>query len=139
VVFWFGELDFWGGGHILIFAYEKMTRECAFMEKLTIREKAEVLRQLGHPVRLAILEELMKGGKCVTDIRDLLDVPQPNVSQHLTVLRQQRIVDFTEDGKLRCYFLRRPSFVRGLFDFISGSYPEVEKEEKDEPVACCSN
>jgi ArsR family transcriptional regulator len=109
------------------------------MEKLTIREKAEVLRQLGHPVRLAILEELMKGGKCVTDIRDLLDVPQPNVSQHLTVLRQQRIVDFTEDGKLRCYFLRRPSFVRALFDFISGSYPEVLKEEKDEPVACCSN
>ena len=109
------------------------------METLTIREKAEVLRQLGHPIRLAILEELMKGGKCVTDIRDLLEVPQPNISQHLSVLRQQRIVDFTEDGKLRCYFLRRPALVHALFDFISGSYPEEVEKENNESVACCSN
>jgi len=94
------------------------------MEKLNIREKAELLRHLGHPIRLAILEELMKGGKCVSDIRDFLEIPQPNISQHLTVLRQQRIVDYSEDGKLRCYYLRRPALVRALFKFISGQYPD---------------
>jgi ArsR family transcriptional regulator len=109
------------------------------MDTLNLRERAELLRQLGHPVRLAILEELMKGGKCVTDIRDLLEVPQPNVSQHLTVLRQQRIVDFSEDGKLRCYYLRRPALVRALFGFISGEYPEEAANETNHggQVACC--
>lgn len=94
------------------------------METLDIREKAELLRNLGHPIRLAILGELMKGGKCVTDIRDLLEVSQPNISQHLLVLRQQRIVDYSEDGKLRCYYLKRPTLVRALIEFISGEYPE---------------
>jgi len=110
------------------------------MKRRHLRERAELLRQLGHPVRLAILEELIKGGKCVTDIRDLLEVPQPNVSQHLTVLRQQRIVDFSEVGKLRCYYLKRPSLARALFEFILGEYPEEteNKTDRNGQVACCS-
>ena len=110
------------------------------MEELNLRERAELLRQLGHPIRLAILEELMRGGKCVTDIRDLLEVSQPNVSQHLTVLRQQRIVDFSEEGKLRCYYLKRPALVRALFTFISGAFPEESENKSDRngQIACCS-
>lgn len=81
------------------------------MKDLDIREKADLLRLLGHPTRLLILEELARGVKCVTDIRDLLDIPQPNVSQHLAVLRQARLVDFYEDGQLRCYYLLRPALV----------------------------
>ena len=109
------------------------------MGKPNIREKAELLRYLGHPVRLAILEELLKGSKCVTDIRDLLEVSQPNVSQHLTVLRQQRIVDYSEDGKLRCYYLKRPALVHALFEFISGEYPEesANNTTNDGQMACC--
>jgi len=110
------------------------------MKSLNIREQAELLRQLGHPTRLAILQELMKGGKCVTDIRDLLEVPQANVSQHLMVLRQQRIVDFSEDGKLRCYYLKRPALVHALFKFISGEYPEESANQTNngEQISCCS-
>ncbi len=111
------------------------------MGKLNIREKAELLRYLGHPIRLAIIEELMKGGKCVTDIHDLLELPQPNISQHLSVLRQQRIVDYSEDGKLRCYYLKRPALVHALFEFISGEYPEetANNTTHDGQMAYCSN
>ena len=97
------------------------------MKTLDVREKAELLRQLGHPTRLAILKELLGGVKCVTDIRDLLDVPQPNISQHLAVLRQYQVVDYYEDGLLRCYYLRRPSLVKALFRFLSGEYPTVRR------------
>ncbi len=38
-----------------------------------LREKAALLRVLGHPVRLAILLELAAGPKCVTDIQELCD------------------------------------------------------------------
>ena len=101
------------------------------MKNLDIREKAELLRLLGHPTRLLILEELAQGVKCVTDIRDLLDIPQPNVSQHLGVLRQARIVDFYEDGQLRCYYLLRPALVEALLGFQSGEYPLVKRERED--------
>lgn len=101
------------------------------MKNPDLRDKAELLRHLGHPTRLLILEELAQGVKCVTDIRDLLDIPQPNVSQHLAVLRQKRIVDFYEDGQLRCYYLLRPTLVEALLAFVAGEYPVVPRERED--------
>ena len=95
------------------------------MKGLDLRRKAELLRVLAHPTRLAILEELAAGAKCVTDIQDLLDVPQPNVSQHLAALRRDRIVDFLEDGTLSCYYVTRPKLVKGLLRFLSGEYQVV--------------
>jgi ArsR family transcriptional regulator len=65
-----------------------------------------------------ILEELMNGTKCVSDIRDLLDVPQPNVSQHLAVLKEHGLVAARKDGVSRCYYLARPGLVRGLFEAL---------------------
>ncbi|MDR4509854.1 MAG: metalloregulator ArsR/SmtB family transcription factor [Candidatus Brocadiaceae bacterium] len=97
------------------------------MNKLDIRDKAEVLKLLGHSTRLLILEELAKGAKCVTDIQDLLDIEQSNLSQHLSVLRKLKIVDFHEDGSLRCYYIIRPQMVDALFQFISGKYPIVKR------------
>ncbi|NOY79832.1 MAG: helix-turn-helix transcriptional regulator [Kiritimatiellaeota bacterium] len=97
------------------------------MRNLDLRGKADMLRLLGHPTRLAILAELSGGVKCVSDIQDLLDVPQSNVSQHLSALRRERIVDYHEDGKLRCYYITRPALVSALQEFLSGEYPEIRR------------
>jgi len=97
------------------------------MNQLDMRDKAEILKLLGHPTRLLILEELAKGAKCVTDIQDLLDIEQSNLSQHLSVLRRLKIIDFYEDGALRCYYITRPRMVDSLFMFISGNYPVVRR------------
>ncbi len=97
------------------------------MQDLDLRQKAELLRVLAHPTRLAILEELATGAKCVTDIQDLLDIPQSNVSRHLSALRREHIVDFREDGNMRCYYVMRPKLVKGLLRFISGDYPAVPR------------
>jgi ArsR family transcriptional regulator len=96
---------------------------------INFREKAELLRILGHPVRLRILKELSKGKKCVCDIQDLLGIPQPNISQHLLLLRRYQIIDYTEDGVLRCYFITKPGLVRDLFDFVKKDYPIVKRAE----------
>jgi ArsR family transcriptional regulator len=100
------------------------------LKDLALREKAEYLKILGHPTRLSILDELLSGAKCVTDIKDLLDIPQTNVSQHLNSLRREKIVDYYEDGKLRCYYILRPKLVKNLFKFIDGDYPIVERSPK---------
>ena len=75
-------------------------------------ERAELLKAFAHPTRLQILAELAKGTRCVTDMEDILPVTQVNISQHLTVLRNARLVDFAQDGGTRCYYLSRPSWSR---------------------------
>ncbi len=93
------------------------------------REAANLLRLLGHPVRLAVLEELSRGPKCVTHIQDLLEVRQANISQHLAVLRQAKIVDYHEDGNQRCYYILRPGLVRDLMRFAVSDYPVRPKTQ----------
>jgi len=95
-----------------------------------LRAKAALLRVLGHPIRLSILLELAAGPKCVTDIQELLGVHQANVSQHLTALRHERIVDFHEDGKLRCYYIARPSLARAILRLIEGDFPVVSQPKQ---------
>jgi ArsR family transcriptional regulator len=88
---------------------------------------AELLKALGHPTRLMILEELLAGPKCVTDIEDLLSVRQANCSQHLTVLRHAKLVDFAQSGALRCYYLARPKLVRDLLALTQRGDPVVRR------------
>ena len=89
-------------------------------------EWAELLKAVAHPVRLAILAEMVRGPKCVTHIRELLAVRQPNVSQHLTTLRHSGLVAFYRDGARRCYYLTRPALVKALFAFLEREYPQAK-------------
>jgi DNA-binding transcriptional ArsR family regulator len=75
---------------------------------ISLGQKVELLKVIAHPVRIRILEELVKGVKCVSDFEDFLELRQPNISQHLALLRQSGIVDYYVDGRLRCYFLVDP-------------------------------
>ena len=96
-------------------------------QRQSFRRQSDLLRLLGHPTRLALLVELMKGPKCVNDIRELLDVQQANASQHLAVLRREGIIDYYEDGRRRCYYIVRPGLVESLIGFIGGDYPAVHR------------
>lgn len=82
------------------------------------RQQAALLKALAHPTRLQIVVELLKGTKCVTDIQDLLPASQANISQHLTVLRHAGLVDYTQSGSQRCYFLLRPELVESLVQVL---------------------
>lgn len=84
------------------------------MGKITLKEKTNFLKMLAHPTRLMILEELAKGVKCVNDIEELLEIRQPNISQHLAILRHSGFVDFYQNGKKRCYFLTKTETIRTI-------------------------
>jgi len=64
---------------------------------------AEVFRALAHPVRLQILIKTIDAELCVQDLQDDLDRSQPNISQHLTVLRERGLVVAERKGKRVCY------------------------------------
>jgi len=72
------------------------------------KEASSLLKLISNPTRLRILEKLKDGVKCVTDLEEFLELRQPNISQHLSVLRHSGVVDFFVDGKMRCYFLKEP-------------------------------
>ena len=105
---------------------------------------AETFKALAHPTRLMILQELAEGTKCVTDMEELLTAKQANISQHLAVLRNAKLVDFAQDGALRCYYLTRPKLVRDLFRLMarneapvkrSADQIKAEKQRTDRPLA----
>jgi ArsR family transcriptional regulator len=83
------------------------------------RQWAELFKVLAHPTRLAIIASLAQGTKCVNDVCDVLHIAQPNISQHLAVLRNEGIVNYTEEGKKRCYYLENPDLVQGLLVVLS--------------------
>jgi DNA-binding transcriptional ArsR family regulator len=96
-----------------------------------IEKRIDILKIVAHPVRIKILEELTEGVKCVSDFEDSLDISQSNVSQHLTLLRTNGLVDFFVDGRLKCYFLREP-FIPDLLELLKKQFAE------DIPApACC--
>jgi DNA-binding transcriptional ArsR family regulator len=84
--------------------------------------RVEILKVTAHPVRIAILKELLNGVKCVSDFQDFLNISQPNISQHLSALRHAGIIDYFIDGRLRCYFLKNP-LIPDLLDILDKNYP----------------
>ena len=86
-----------------------------------------LLRAFAHPTRLAILQELSKGPKCVTDLEDLLLASQANLSQHLALLRHTQLVDFAQDAQTRCYYLARPKLTGVLLEELARNEAPVTK------------
>lgn len=70
---------------------------------LTPRQCASVLKALGDETRLRILESLLIGEKCVTDLVLELKCSQPHASHHLRILRDSGLVEGHRDGKQVCY------------------------------------
>ena len=71
--------------------------------------KAQFFRALGHPVRIKILEILVRGGRTVQELQATLKLEQPIVSQQLAVLRNQNVVVAQKEGASVRYELRDPA------------------------------
>ncbi len=89
----------------------------------SLAKRIETMKVISHPVRIQILEELLKGVKCVSDLEDFLEISQPNVSQHLSLLRRYGVIDYYVDGRLKCYFLV-DAFVPDFIEILKKDYPE---------------
>ncbi len=74
------------------------------MDEITTLQ-AEVLRTLANPRRLEIVHRLAQGPCEVGRLAEELGLSQPNVSQHLAVLRSAGIVDAERDGREMRYRL----------------------------------
>jgi ArsR family transcriptional regulator len=80
---------------------------------MTTLPPAELLVTLAEPTRLRILNCLAAAPLFVSDLQTVLDLPQPTVSRHLTVLKRVRIVRDTPIAQFVLYRLRHEGGPQG--------------------------
>lgn len=88
--------------------------EIASMPDSLRRFKAGIFQALAHPTRIAILELLGTGELSAGELIEKLGMEQANVSQHLAVLRAQRLVLNRKAGNQVFYSVRDPILLRVL-------------------------
>jgi ArsR family transcriptional regulator len=73
----------------------------------------EIILTVAEPTRLRILNCLAAAPLFVSDLQDVLDLPQPTVSRHLQVLRKAELVRDTPIAQFVLYRLRRDAGAPG--------------------------
>jgi ArsR family transcriptional regulator len=90
-------------------------RKCAYIHPAAMDPiyplQAEVLKTLASPRRLEIIHRLAEGPCEVGRLAEELGISQPNVSQHLAVMRAAGIVEAERDGREVRYRLADPDVV----------------------------
>ena len=81
------------------------------MDEITILQ-AEILKVLASPRRLEILHQLADGSMEVGRLATGINATQPNVSQHLAVMRAAGLVESERDGREVRYRLADPDVIR---------------------------
>lgn len=75
---------------------------------------ANLCRAVADPKRILILYALDKQSRNVTALADYLHMPQPTVSRHLRVLRQQSLVTTKREGPSVTYALADRRIIEAL-------------------------
>ena len=91
-----------------------------------MRELEHIFKGLADTTRLRILTLLLHGELCVCDIHYVLASPQPNVSRHLTYLKNSGLVRDRREGPRIYYQLVQPAegVRKLLFHFLQSAFKE---------------
>jgi ArsR family transcriptional regulator len=96
---------------------------------------AKVLKALGHPARLAIVEHLLKTDSCIcSTLVDILPLSQPTVSRHLRELKDAGIIQGNIEGASLCYCLN-PQVISQIAVYLSDMQMKLQSRKPDS--YCC--
>jgi DNA-binding transcriptional ArsR family regulator len=81
-----------------------------------------LLKELAEPLRLRVIDRLGNGPASVSELANHLDVPLPQLSNHLKRLREAGLVRVTRSGRSAIYELADPGLeaLLPLLDSITG-------------------
>ena len=100
---------------------------------LVTKELAEFLGVLSHPHRIRIIEELRDGEHDVNSLQQALGISHSGVSQHLMVLRANRLVSERRERRHVFYQLRQPELAGWLLEatrFLERGTAEADELRK---------
>jgi DNA-binding transcriptional ArsR family regulator len=96
-------------------------------------ELAIVLKALGHPARIAIMNYLAKMNECICgDLVNELPLAQPTISQHLKELKNAGLIQGTIEGTSICYCIN-PDVFEKVKSFIELLTTSIQTKQK----SCC--
>ena len=76
--------------------------------KASASRACRLMKVLSNPDRLMLLCQLSLGEKRVGELEEILGIVQPTLSQQLTVLRDEELVNTRRDGKNIYYQIASP-------------------------------
>lgn len=103
----------------------------ATIDDRILERAARVIRVLGHPLRLRLLEVLERGEHHVTDLVRASGASQALVSQHLANLRAEGVVGARRDGPRVYYRITEPKVHRILACIRDCDLPELTATTDD--------
>ncbi len=95
------------------------------METKDSSDCAKFLKAMGDESRLKIVRLLLKGEKSVSEIVQSLNMSQPQVSHHLSVLRSAGIIETRREGNR-------------IINFIDPQKFFLKNQETGIDLGCCS-
>ena|SRR5689334_22525694 len=98
---------------------------------------ARLCHALSDVTRLAIVERLRGGERCVCELTDLLDAAQSRLSFHLKVLRDAGLVRDRREGRW-VYYSLRPEVFDTLAEVVTALKPRRRALAPVRDSFCCS-
>ena len=107
-----------------------MTRAKAFShaEHELYGHHADMCKVFSHPTRLQILNALREREMSVSDMAARFQVTIGNLSQHLNMMKQRRVLASRKEGNVVFYRLANPKMLRA-FDLIREILSEQMQRE----------
>ncbi len=84
-------------------------------------QATDLLKALANPVRLKLLCHLVEGERSVGELAERLDIRDTNVSQHLALLRKDRMVRTRREGQTIYYTIDNPAAL-AVLQVLHGLY-----------------
>ena len=91
--------------------------------------RAKIIKAMGHPSRLLIIDELSHGEKCVNELTEMVGADTSTVSKHLSVMKNAGIVADEKRGTMVYYRLRVPCILN-FFGCVESVLKQVAHESR---------
>ncbi|MDG1330881.1 MAG: metalloregulator ArsR/SmtB family transcription factor [Crocinitomicaceae bacterium] len=93
---------------------------------------AQLLKVLGHPARIAIVQSIIRTDSCVCgDLVTEIGLAQSTISQHLKELKHVGIIQGTIEGSSVCYCINKETWGR-----LESTVNELFKSVAANPDCC---
>jgi ArsR family transcriptional regulator len=102
----------------------------------SLSERARLFQALSDETRLAILEMLRGGERCVCDLQDALGAAKSRLSFHLKVLREAGMVQDRKEGRWSYYTLN-PHRLEAAAAAARPPRSRADGRRAAEPRDCC--
>ena len=95
--------------------------------QVRLEARADIVKAMGHPTRLFIIEELSRGERCVCELVEMIGADFSTVSKHLGVLRNAGLVEDDKRG-LQVYYRLCCPCVMGFFACVESVLKSTAEE-----------